>query len=92
MTTVATTLKTMQAKGLVTRDDSAGTGIIWSAGVSRDSAARGLVGRLLDRLFEGSARRLVAHLIESGHLSATDRAELRQLLDDDPAKGGSHRP
>jgi predicted transcriptional regulator len=92
MTTVATTLKTMQAKGLVARDDSApGSGIVWSAAVSRDSTARGLVGRLLDRLFDGSARRLVAHLIESGHLSDADRADLRRLLDD-ADDSGSRRP
>jgi predicted transcriptional regulator len=90
-TTVATMLKLMLAKGLVQRDDGP-RGYVWSAGVSHEAAANTLVGNLLDRLFEGSARRLVAHMIERGKLSAQDREALRRLLEDhdapgDPGKG-----
>jgi BlaI family transcriptional regulator, penicillinase repressor len=78
-TTVATMLKVMLDKGLVKRKRGEGA-YQWSAKVSREAAEAGLTGKLVDRLFDGSARRLVAHLIEEGQLSATDRREIQQLL------------
>src|SRR5687768_8772494 len=71
-TTVATMLKVMLDKGLVERKHGA-RGYRWAAKVSRQAAESGLTHKLIDRLFEGSARRLVAHLIEDGKLSAADR-------------------
>jgi predicted transcriptional regulator len=78
-TTVATMLGVMLAKGLVDRG-SGERGYVWTARMSRDVAARGLVGKLVDRLFDGSAQRLVAHLIEAGGLSPSDRREIETLL------------
>lgn len=90
LTTIATTLKTMLAKGLVGRDDGP-RGYVWSAAASRGSTATGLVGKLVQHVFDGSAGRLVAHLIQEGALDARDRAEIRALLeappDAPPAKG-----
>lgn len=78
-TTVATMLGVMLAKGLVHRA-SGDRGYLWSARLSRDAAARGLVGKLVARLFDGSAQRLVAHLLEAGQLSDAERAEIETLL------------
>jgi predicted transcriptional regulator len=86
MTTVATMLKTMLAKGLVRRDDGP-KGYAWSAEVSRDAAATGLVGKLLGHVFDGSARRLVAHLIQEGRLDDRERKEILDLLQSAPADG-----
>lgn len=84
-TTVATMLGVMLEKGLVRR--AAGPrGYLWSAAVSRDDAANGLVGKLVDRLFDGSAGRLVAHLVAEGQLTAAQRRELQELLDDADVK------
>lgn len=79
MTTVATMLKTMMAKGLVRREDGP-KGYTYEAAVSRDAAASGLVGKLLNHVFDGSARRLVAHLIREGRLSDRERREVLELL------------
>ena len=79
MTTVATMLKTMLDKGLVDRRDGP-RGYAWSAVVSRESAANGLIGKLVNHVFDGSARRLVAHLIQEGELSEGERAEILVLL------------
>ena len=38
-------------------------GYVWSAAVSQ-AAAGEMLGRLMDLVFDGSARRLVAHLVE----------------------------
>jgi BlaI family transcriptional regulator, penicillinase repressor len=79
-TTVATMLKVMLEKGLVRRRKTP-QGYFWSAKTTRQSAAKGLVRKLVDSLFDGSAQRLVAHLLESGQLSPEDRQELRRLID-----------
>jgi predicted transcriptional regulator len=80
----------MLAKGLVAREDGP-RGYVWSASESRGSTAKGLVGKLVQHVFDGSARRLVAHLIEEGALDDRDRDEIRALLearpDTPPAKG-----
>ena len=79
MTTVATMLKTMIAKGLVRRDDGP-RGFAYAAEVSREAAATGLLGRLLNGVFEGSARRLVAHLLSEGTLGERERQDVIDLL------------
>jgi BlaI family transcriptional regulator, penicillinase repressor len=78
-TTVATMLTVMLAKGLVKRK-SGPRGYLWSAAVSRDVAASGLVGKLVDRLFDGSTERLVAHLIEAGKLTRAQQSEIKSLI------------
>ena len=80
-TTVATMLKLMQEKGLVDRDEASRSSV-WSARVSREAASTSLVRRLMDLVFDGSARRLLAHMIETEKLSPQERAEIRRLLDE----------
>jgi len=40
-----------------------------------------MVGKLVDGIFDGSAQRLVAHLVEAGQLSTVELADLRALID-----------
>ena len=84
-TTVATMLGVMLDKGLVRRKKGK-RGHVWSAAVTHDAAARGMVGKLLDGVFDGSASRLVAHLVEGGKLTALELAELRSLLESHSGK------
>jgi BlaI family penicillinase repressor len=79
-TTVATTLKVMVQKGWVERAQGP-RGYRWSARVSREQTTSGLLRRLVDRAFDGSAGRLVARLIEDRALSQRDREEIRRLLE-----------
>lgn len=81
LTTVATMLKTMLAKGLARREDGA-KGFVYSAEVSREAAASGLVGKLLSHVFDGSARRLVSHLLSEGTLDEQGRREVLELLNE----------
>jgi BlaI family transcriptional regulator, penicillinase repressor len=78
-TTVATMLKVMLNKKLVRRARVA-RGSLWSARLSRKSTASGMVSGLVDRLFDGSAKTLVAHLIEEGRLTSAQRREILELL------------
>src|SRR5688572_10477658 len=64
-TTVATMLRVMSDKNLVKRSGS-GRGATWTAAVSQEKTERGMVRRLVDRVFDGAAERLVAHLVEGG--------------------------
>jgi len=78
-TTVATMLKVMLNKNLVRRARVA-RGSLWSARLSRKSTTSGMLSGLVDRLFNGSAQTLVAHLIEEGRLTAAQRREILDLI------------
>jgi predicted transcriptional regulator len=88
LTTVATMLKLMLAKDLVRREDGP-RGYLWSSRVSRKSAVSGLLGKLLDHAFDGSARRLVAHLIQEGQLDRHECAEILELLESQSSREAS---
>ena len=79
VTTVATMLKMMCDKGLIRRDGMP-RAYVWSSLVSRHDASSGLIGKLIQHVFDGSARRLVAQMIQDGKLDDRDRAELIELL------------
>lgn len=79
-TTVATMLRVMLEKGLVRRKQAT-RGLQWSAAVTQSAAAKSMVGKLVDGVFDGSASRLAAHLVEAGQLSADELTELRILID-----------
>jgi BlaI family transcriptional regulator, penicillinase repressor len=79
-TTVATMLKVMLGKNLVERREGP-RGYLWSARITRKAAASRLVRKLLDHLFDGSAQRLVAHLLQEGKFNDQDRDEIRRLLE-----------
>jgi predicted transcriptional regulator len=89
-TTVATMLQVMRDKKLVRRTGRRAAGAKpnyqWSAIVSHDAAARGMVGKLIERVFDGSASRLVAHLIEDGELNAKEIGALKKLLQAEKSK------
>lgn len=91
ITTVATMLKTMHAKGLVAREDGP-RGYVWSAVATREATASGLIGKLVSHVFDGSARRLVAHLIEDGALDDCERAEIFDLLQRPEAETPARKP
>jgi len=69
----------MLAKELVQREDGP-RGYLWTARVSRKAAVSGLLGKLVQHVFDGSARRLVAHLIQEGDLGNREREEILDLL------------
>lgn len=84
-TTVATTLKIMLVKGFVSRVTHGGK-TAWRAKVSREIASRRSVRNLVQRLFEGSAKNLVAHLVAGGELSKSERAEITKLIEEADAR------
>lgn|SRR5208282_829673 len=82
ITTVATMLKVMLEKKLVQRKQGKQS-YVWSAKTTQQSAASGMVSKLVNAVFDGSAQRLVAHLVESGQLSDEDREAVRRMMTND---------
>jgi predicted transcriptional regulator len=79
-TTVLKLLQIMTDKGLVRRDESARTHV-YEATASADQTQQQLVTDLVNKVFEGSAAKLVMHALATGKASAAELAEIRKLLD-----------
>jgi len=79
LTTVATMLKIMREKKLVQRKQGKHA-YLWSAKTTQESAASGMVCKLINLVFDGSAQRLVAHLVESGQLNDEAREAIRRMM------------
>jgi predicted transcriptional regulator len=79
-TTVLKLLQIMTEKGLVRRDESARTHV-YEAAFSQDDTERQLVADLMNRLFDGSAAKLVLQALASTKTSPDELAEIRRLID-----------
>ncbi len=79
-TTVLKLLQIMTEKGLVTRDETQ-RAHLYTARLPEEETQSQLVGDLLDRVFEGSAGRLVMQALAARPASAEELAEIRRLLD-----------
>ena len=79
-TTVLKLLQIMTEKGLVERDE-AERSHVYEAAYSEAHTQKQLVTDLLDRVFDGSAAKLVLHALEAGTASPEEIADIRKLLD-----------
>ena len=87
-TTYTTVLKIMQImheKGLVKRDEKA-KAHIYRPAYSRQQTQKNLVGDLLDKAFNGSALKLVQHVLETKPSSPEELAEIRRLISEAEAR------
>jgi BlaI family transcriptional regulator, penicillinase repressor len=78
-TTVATMLRKMEDRGLVTHDNE-GRSFIYAAAVSEGDATQSLADDLIDRVFEGSLTDMVSHLLTTREVSAGELRQLEQLI------------
>src|SRR5687767_12361632 len=79
-TTALKLLQIMTEKGLVVRDETARTHV-YQAAYSEAQTQKQIVNDLLDRVFDGSAGKLVLQALEAGKASPAELAEIRKLLD-----------
>jgi len=86
-TTVLKLLQIMTEKRLVARDESARTHI-YEAAYTQDQTERQLVTDLLDRVFDGSAAKLVLQALASNKASPEELDEIKELI---ATKTGGHR-
>ena len=80
-TTVLKLMQIMTDKGLVRRDDSKRTHA-YEPAAGEEQTQRHLVRDLLDRAFNGSARKLVLHALSAKKATPAEIAEIRSLLDE----------
>ena len=80
-TTILKLLQIMFQKGLVKRDATARSHV-FAATLTEEQTQQQVVGHMLDRIFSGSARKLVMQALSVRKASAADVAEIRKLLDE----------
>jgi predicted transcriptional regulator len=78
-TTVLKLLQIMTEKGLVVRDESARTHI-YAPASTEDQTQRQMVTVLLDRVFDGSAAKLVMQALAAKKTTPEELAQIRELL------------
>lgn len=79
-TTVLKTLQIMTDKGLVSRNEAERTHV-YAAAASETSTQRQLVTDLMQKVFDGSAAKLVLQALQAGEATPDELAEIRRLLD-----------
>ena len=84
--TVKTLLRRLCAKGAAGQEK--GQVYSYYPLVSREEVGTSRTRRLIDRLYAGSARQMVAALVEHDQLTGADIAQLRELLDSLDKEGG----
>jgi len=89
-TTVQTIIYRLAEKGAVRRVKKIGNAHIFAPVVTRQATHRRLIGELLD-LFGGSARPLMAHLVEIGKLTLDDIRELEGDLEVGPRESKAEK-
>ncbi len=79
-TTVMTMMKILTAKGFLkkNRDERA---FVYSATKKRKQVMAAMVRDFVDRVFNGSAKPLLVHLVEDRQLSAADIREISDLIE-----------
>src|SRR6185369_4494197 len=78
-TTIATMLRKMEARGLLTHRVDGRT-FIYRAAVDSHSVTSNMSEHLLDRLFEGSLADLVCHLLKTREVSREELAKIEKLI------------
>ncbi|MGM0586878.1 MAG: BlaI/MecI/CopY family transcriptional regulator [Bacteroidota bacterium] len=79
-TTILKLMQIMHEKELVERDESS-RAHIYSANIQESDTEQSLVSDLMDRVFGGSAQKLVMRALESKSASKEELSEIRSLLD-----------
>ena len=85
-TTVLKFMQIMAEKGLVVRDESE-RAHRYEPAAPEDETQRRLVGDLLRKAFDGSAKKLVMQALSTERASAEELSEIRRMLDELEEKG-----
>jgi BlaI family transcriptional regulator, penicillinase repressor len=80
-TTIATMLKKMEAKGVVTHRTE-GRRYVYAPTVREDEVTHSMVSSLTHRLFGGDVRALVSHLVSSHDIDRDELEEIRRIIDE----------
>src|SRR5262245_1587064 len=78
-TTVATMLRKMETRGLVSHRVD-GRSFIYRAKVAAAEVSGGMTNHLMERLFEGSLTEMVSHLLKTREVSRAELTKLERLI------------
>ena len=78
-TSVITTLNKMFDKGYVKRIKD-GNAFLFSSRVTKEEIAQKMLGKVVDRVFDGSASAVMLSLFEHGEIDTEELKELRRLV------------
>jgi predicted transcriptional regulator len=79
-TSVMSLLNVMTDKGLLRRAPQ-GRAFIYEPSSPRDATLGSMLAETLNRVYDGSASLLVAHLLDQSHLTGNELEQIRSLLD-----------
>jgi BlaI family penicillinase repressor len=81
-TTVMTVMRTLEQKGYLksSQDERA---YVYAPTRPKSQVIKGMVREFVDRVFNGSAERLVAHLLEDRRLSESELQEITRMIGKD---------
>ncbi len=85
-TTVLKTMQIMREKNLVERDDR-NKAHVFRAVEAQSETQRSLVADLIEKVFRGSALKLVQHVLEAKPASAEELETIRQMIKEAEIKG-----
>lgn len=85
-TTVLTVLRTLEEKGHVGHEEE-GRAHRYFPKVAQEAARHSALSRMIDRVFEGSAKLLLTQLVTDRDLSRKELEQLRKLMDDRLRRG-----
>lgn len=85
LTTIATMLKKMESKGIVSYRRE-GRQFVYTTTVEERTVHRNMVGDLVDRLFDGHPSALVNHLLEEEEIDVDELAELTRRVQEELRK------
>lgn len=87
-TTVLKTMQIMREKGLVERDDS-NKAHVFHAVEAQTETQKNLVADLIEKVFRGSALKLVQHVLEAKPASAEELKKIRKMIKKAEKKGAA---
>jgi predicted transcriptional regulator len=77
--TILTMMRKLEAKGYLKHDVDDRT-YVYESTISRKTVRHGLLGDLVDRLFEGSSSLLLTSLVEQDRISDEELGEIKKLF------------
>lgn len=78
-TTIATVMRKLEGKGFLKHEDKDRT-YVYRPAIDQNEVSQGLLGDLIDGLFDGSAAKLVNTLIQSKRLTEKDLNRIQQII------------
>lgn len=78
-TTILKLMQIMTDKGLVERDEQ-GKAHLYRANIAQTDTQKGLVSDFLEKVFHGSAMKLVQHILETKKTSPKEMKEIRKMI------------